>query len=49
LPDGAFLLKLSPMESFGPWHAAWNCAQCRFYRRMALAFAAAALCSLILW
>jgi hypothetical protein len=49
LPDGAFVLKLAPMVSFGQWNAAWNCAQCRFYLRMALAFAVAAACSMILW
>jgi hypothetical protein len=49
LPDGAFVLKLAPMMSFAQWRTAWDCTQCRFYRRMALAFAAAAICSLILW
>jgi hypothetical protein len=37
------------MTRLGQWRDAWNCAQCRFYRRMALAFAVAALGALVLW
>jgi hypothetical protein len=43
------MLKLAAMPTFRQWQAAWDCAQCRFYRRMALACAAAAVCSLLLW
>jgi hypothetical protein len=36
------------MADLGTLHAAWACAQCRRYRRVALALVVAAACSLIL-
>jgi hypothetical protein len=35
------------MTDLGTLQAAWGCPQCRFYRRVALALAVAAACSLI--
>jgi hypothetical protein len=48
LARGRFRAQAAGM-TFGGWRAAWNCAECRLYRRLALAFAAAAACSLMLW
>jgi hypothetical protein len=36
------------MADLGTLQAAWACPQCRLYRRVALALAVAAACSLIL-
>jgi hypothetical protein len=48
LPDGPFALKLQGMTQPGTLQAAWTCAQCRRYRRVALMLVVAAACSLIL-
>jgi hypothetical protein len=48
LPDGRFALKLRPMTFFDRLHTAWDCKECRFYRRAALALGALAVCSWIL-
>jgi hypothetical protein len=47
LPDGGFALKLGSMD-LATMQAAWACAQCRFYRRIALVLVVVAACSLIL-
>jgi hypothetical protein len=48
LPDGAFALKFQLMPSLQRLRAAWDCAECRFYRRAALVCAALALGTWIL-
>ncbi len=39
---------LLSMSSFRHWQAAWGCARCRRYRKLALACAAAAVCVLFI-
>jgi hypothetical protein len=45
LPDASFALKFGAMAAIDRICAAWECAECRRYRRLALAFAAAAVCA----
>jgi hypothetical protein len=45
LPDAGFVLKLGAMAVIDRIRAAWACAECRRYRHLALAFAAAAVCA----
>jgi hypothetical protein len=43
-----FRAQAERMADLGTLQAAWACPQCRLYRRVALALAVAAACSLIL-
>ena len=44
LPDSRFALKLMAMTFFVRLRDAWDCAECRFYRRAALALGVLAAC-----
>jgi hypothetical protein len=44
LPDGCLALKLMAMTYFAHLRDAWDCTQCRFYRRAGLALGVLAAC-----
>jgi hypothetical protein len=45
LPDSRFALKLMAMTFLVRLRDAWDCAECRFYRRAALALGALVACA----
>jgi hypothetical protein len=45
LPEGGFVLKLAAMPFADRVRTAWDCRECRFYRRTALALGLLAACS----
>jgi hypothetical protein len=48
LPERGFALKLVAMSTLDRLRAAWDCKECRFYRRAALVVGGLALCSWLL-